>query len=90
MNVSNVREALPLLSESSRLVLPAFARIDTWCGLSGMGRSSTYEALAAGHLLARKVGARTLIDVRHGIAWLNSLPAAAVRSSSAKRNSQTA
>ncbi len=49
-----------------------------------MGRSTTYEAIGAGHLRARKLGARTLIDVAHGLDWLNTLPAADVRPHGAK------
>jgi hypothetical protein len=41
-----------------------------------MGRSVVYEALARGDLRAVKCGARTLIDVDHGLAWLRSLPPA--------------
>ena len=59
--------------------LPVRATVTDWCALSGMGRSTTYEALGRGDLRAVKVGTRTLIDVAHGLAWLDSLPAAAVR-----------
>ncbi len=64
---------------------PARATIANWCALSGMGRSTTYEALSAGHLRAVKLGARTLIDVAHGLAWLDSLPPAIIRPHGAKR-----
>lgn len=58
--------------------VPAFATVTGWGALSGMSRSSTYEALAAGHLRAVKLGARTLIDVQHGLRWVNSLPPATI------------
>lgn len=58
---------------------PARATIASWCSLSGMSRSATYEALAAGRLRAVKLGSRTLIDVPHGLAWLDSLPPATIR-----------
>jgi hypothetical protein len=58
---------------------PAYATIPQWCRLSGIGRSSTYEAMGRGDLIARKLGTRTLIDVAHGLAWLDNLPAAAIR-----------
>ena len=58
---------------------PAFTPIPNWCALSGMGRTATYLALSRGQLRAVKVGARTLIDVTQGLAWLNSLPGAVVR-----------
>ena len=60
-------------------ILPARATIPFWCALSGMGRSTTYEALSRGDLRAIKLGTRTLIDVPHGLAWLDSLPLATVR-----------
>ncbi len=53
---------------------PARATIPTWCSLSGMGHTMTYQALGTGHLKAVKMGTRTLIDVPHGLAWLDSLP----------------
>ncbi len=58
---------------------PARATIPDWCSLSGMSRSGTYEALGRGDLRAVKLGARTLIDVEPGLAWLDTLPAATVR-----------
>lgn len=58
----------------ARAAYPARATIEGWCALSGMGRSSTYAALARGDLRAVKAGSRTLIDVAHGLAWLDTLP----------------
>lgn len=69
---------------------PARATVAAWCGLSGMSRSTTYEALGAGHLRAVKLGTRVLIDVPHGLAWLNSLPPAAIRPHGANRTKQAA
>lgn len=57
---------------------PAYATVDGWLALSGMGRTSTYEALARGDLHGIKVGTRLLIDVASGLAWLRSRPAAAI------------
>jgi hypothetical protein len=54
---------------------PAFATIQEWGEISGVGRSKTYELLAEGKLIARKLGARTLVDVHHGLAFMASLPA---------------
>ena len=65
---------------------PARATIANWCTLSGMGRSATYQALAAGHLRAVKLGARVLVDVPHGLAWLDSLPPATIRPHGGKRD----
>jgi hypothetical protein len=56
-----------------------FNTIEGWCRLTGMSRRVTYEKLGTRHLLSIKVGARTLIDVSHGLAYLRSLPAAQIR-----------
>lgn len=58
---------------------PAYATVPAWCRLSGVGRSRTYELLGAGVLRAKKLNNRTLVDVAHGLAWLDSLPPATVR-----------
>lgn len=57
---------------------PHYAPIPGWCGISGMSRTATYEALGRGDLRAIKLGARTLIDVEHGLAWLASQPTARI------------
>ncbi len=67
---------------------PAYAGISEWCRISGMGRSKAYEALGTGHLRAVKLGVKTLIDVRHGLAWLGSLPQATIRPHGAKHKNQ--
>jgi hypothetical protein len=41
---------------------------------SGVGRSSTYEAIARGDLRARKIGGRTLILIEDLVAWLQGTP----------------
>ena len=71
-------------------VFPAFATVPEWCRISGVGRSRTYELLGAGVLRGKKLGARTLIDVAHGLAWLDSLPPATVRRHGAKHIGQAA
>jgi hypothetical protein len=58
---------------------PRYVTIEGWRDLTGMSRSGTYRALAAGHLTAIKCGTRTLIDAEAGLAWLASLPAAEFR-----------
>lgn len=71
------------------LITCAYTTIAEWCRLSGMGRSSTYEALGAGHLRARKMGTRTLLDVQHGLAWLDSLPPAKIHPHGSSRRNQS-
>lgn len=58
---------------------PKYAAISDWEKMSGMSRRATYERLGTGELTAIKVGARTLIDVEAGLAWLRSLPRATIR-----------
>ena len=58
---------------------PKYTPIPGWCNISGMGRTTSYEAMARGDLRAIKVGRRTLIDVEHGLAWLANLPVADIR-----------
>lgn len=69
---------------------PYFAPITEWCRLSGTGRRSTYDHIAAGHLRAIKVGRRTLIDIRAGLEWLRSLPPAKIRLSPQAARRQSA
>jgi hypothetical protein len=59
-----------------------YAPLTIWCEISGMTRTATYHALARGDLRAIKQpgGRRTLIDVRAGLAWLDSQPPVQVRS----------
>ena len=45
---------------------------------SGLGRSSLYEAIAAGKIDARKAGKRTLIPAASLRAFVANLPAAAI------------
>jgi hypothetical protein len=59
-------------------ITPRYAPITDWCAISGMGRSSVYEALGRGDLRAIKLGVRTLIDVEAGLAWLASMPTAKI------------
>jgi hypothetical protein len=57
-----------------------FATIEQWCAISGMGRTSVYQAIASGQLRGRKLGKRrVLIDVEHGLRWIRSLPAPNIR-----------
>jgi hypothetical protein len=58
---------------------PSYAPISEWGTISGMSRSEIYRRLAAGDLVAKKLGSRTLIDVEAGLAWMRSLPPATFR-----------
>lgn len=61
------------------LKYPKYATIPDWQHISGMRRTSVYEALGRGDLRSIKLGMRVLIDVEAGLAWLASLPPAAIR-----------
>jgi hypothetical protein len=58
--------------------LPAFAPLPTWFSISGLKRSKTYEELKKGNLRAKKCGKSILIDVAHGLEYINSLPDAQI------------
>jgi hypothetical protein len=54
--------------------LPLYASPEQWCEISGMRLSATYAALRDGSLPAKKCGGRTMIHVRRGLTYLESLP----------------
>ncbi len=58
---------------------PKYTTVKGWIELTGMSRTGTYNALAQGWLRAIKQGAKTLIDVDHGLEWLRSQPEATFR-----------
>jgi hypothetical protein len=62
-----------------------FATIDTWIQISGMGRTMTYQWLAAGRLKAKKAGKRLLIDVEDGLREVRALPDAHIRLPNSRR-----
>lgn len=49
-------------------------RIDEVARISGLGRSTVYEEIGAGRLVARKVGKRTVILAADLDGWLSGLP----------------
>jgi hypothetical protein len=62
-----------------------YARVRDWLVISGMGRTSTYEALAAGWLPSVKLNGVRLIDVEAGLAYLANLPPAPLTTGLRKR-----
>jgi hypothetical protein len=66
-----------------------FTTIRGWEQLTGMKRSTTYKELAVGHLRGKKCGARTLIDVPHGLAYLRGLPDAKINAPASPARSPT-
>ncbi len=59
-------------------IVHEFATIATWCAISGLSRSVTYELMASGNIATIKVGARTLVHVPPSLAWMRSLPPARI------------
>lgn len=69
----------PATADGAMTVRPKYSPIPVWLGISGLGRTKTYEMLGDGTLRAIKVGKRILIDVEHGLAVLAAMPAADIR-----------
>ena len=53
---------------------PAAYSTETFGAAYGVGRSKVYEEIKAGRLIARKVGATTLILAQDADAWAQALP----------------
>jgi excisionase family DNA binding protein len=56
------------------MIEPIAMSINDAVAYSGLGRSSIYEALKAGHITAKKAGRRTLILVADLKAYVANLP----------------
>jgi excisionase family DNA binding protein len=61
--------------------MPRFGSIERASDYFGLSRSSIYELLAEGKLIARKFGRKTLIDFAHAAEFMNGLPRADIRMS---------
>jgi excisionase family DNA binding protein len=48
--------------------------IKKFADVTSFGRSTVYEAIKDGSLVARKMGKRTVITAPEGMRWLKSLP----------------
>jgi hypothetical protein len=64
--------------------LPVFCSIADWAAISGLSRSCIYELLASGDLRGRKRGKQVLIDVAHGLRFIESLPLVEIKPPRAK------
>jgi hypothetical protein len=64
---------------SAGATVPVYVSIGQWCKLTSMSRRATYDEIGRGNLLARKIGAKTVIDYPKGLSWLHSLPLAKIR-----------
>lgn len=57
---------------------PHYVSVETWLSCTGMSRTDTYRKLGEGVLKAKKIGRKTVIDFRVGMAWIESLPDAEI------------
>ena len=64
-------------------MIPLFASVEDLTKIIGLGRSSIYELLAAGHFTAVKVGKRTLVNVAKAREYIESQPLAEFTSKAA-------
>ena len=53
---------------------PVAYTIPDFCARYGVGRSSAYALIAAGKLIVKKAGRRTLIDAASAARWYATLP----------------
>jgi hypothetical protein len=74
------------LREGTMSVTAKYASIADWRTISGMGRTSTYEAIGRGELRAIKLNNRTLVDVEHGLTWLATMPPAEISTGRSRRS----
>jgi hypothetical protein len=60
---------------AEKIAAPSGAsRVEDWAIRNGISRAQAYKEIAAGRLVARKVGTRTIITDEDGEAWRRSLP----------------
>ena len=53
---------------------PVAIEVNAFCEQYALGRSKAYGLIADGSLVAKKMGRKTLIDVRSAKNWYNNLP----------------
>ena len=66
----------PTTDKSPELTHKLGFSIKETCLASGLGRTTIYEAIGAGELIAKKAGSRTIILPKHLAAYLDNLPVA--------------
>ncbi|WP_181017837.1 helix-turn-helix domain-containing protein [Sneathiella aquimaris] len=59
---------------STHLVKRTVLSVSEFCAEAGIGRTKLYQEIAAGRIVARKSGRRTLIPTSELEKWLESLP----------------
>jgi excisionase family DNA binding protein len=58
--------------------VPRYAPVSAACDYLGFRRSKLYELAGAGVIRIVKVGGRSLVDMEYALAWMATLPAAAI------------
>lgn len=56
--------------------IPKYLSIADTCRTFGIGKTVLYRLIGEGRIVARKAGAKTLIDAETAATWASSLPAA--------------
>jgi hypothetical protein len=69
--------------------VPRFVSIDHWVAVTSVKRTTTFALIAKGILRAHKLGARTLIDLDHGLAMIAALPAPVITTGLSRRKAAT-
>jgi hypothetical protein len=62
-----------------------YCSMSDWVLISGLGRTKTFEMLADGRLKSVKIDGKRLIDLPHGLAFLDGLPAVPLTTGASKR-----
>ena len=65
-------------TEDHKHDVPHYVSVEAWLMRTGMSRTDTYRKLGEGTLRAKKIGRKTVIDFRAGMAWIESLPDAEI------------
>jgi hypothetical protein len=55
-----------------------YMRIEKWCQMTAMSPAGVYRHAKDEHIVLRKLGSRTLVDVRQSLPFLENLPLARV------------
>ncbi|WP_156115952.1 DNA-binding protein [Bosea sp. UNC402CLCol] len=62
------------MTKKTKPIFPLAYDIKGLIQASGRGRSTIFEDIAAGRLIARKAGGKTIILYDDAVAWLHALP----------------
>lgn len=57
---------------------PKYAPIPRASEITGLGRSTLYKLAGEGKIKLIKAGGRSLVDIEHALAWMQTLPTAQI------------